>query len=110
MTPICPNCGCSLVRLGVPPDHAARYEYRGEEFLFCCEGCVDSFKEDPDTYLEQVKGWVVCPTCLAEKPKAVTVSITHDGSEVHFCRCPGCIEEFRRRPQVLLARLAYETG
>jgi YHS domain-containing protein len=105
MTPICPNCGCSLVRLGVSREHAAKYEYRGQEYLFCCEGCVESFRENPETYLAEIGDWVVCPTCLAEKPKHLTVSITHGAREVHFCRCPGCIEEFRKRPDELLARM-----
>jgi YHS domain-containing protein len=107
MTPLCPTCGCSLVRLGLPRERAAKYEYRGEELLFCCDGCVESFKESPDAYLEQIKDWIVCPTCLGEKPKAMTVSITHDGTEVYFCRCPYCVEEFRKRPQELLPRLAH---
>jgi hypothetical protein len=39
-SPICPACGCSLVRLGVPTDKASRYRYRDTEYLFCCQGCV----------------------------------------------------------------------
>lgn len=108
MTPICPACGCSLVRLGVSRERAARLEYRGEELLFCCEGCVETFRRDPATYLEQIEGWIVCPSCLAEKPAEMTVSIEHEGDEVRFCRCPGCVEAFRRRPEELLERLTQE--
>ena len=106
-TPVCPTCGCSLVRLGLSREDAAHYEYGGEELLFCCEGCVNTFRQSPDTYLEQVEDWIVCPTCLGEKPKSMTVSITHNGTEVYFCRCPYCVEEFRKRPDELLARLAH---
>lgn len=105
MSPICPTCGCSLVRLDIEREDAARYEHRGAE-LFCCQGCVELFREDPDTYLEEIRDWVVCPTCLAEKPKHLTVSISHEGHEVRFCRCPRCRDEFHRRPAELLARLA----
>jgi len=48
---------------------------------------------------------LVCPACLAEKPKAMTVSISHEGNEVRFCRCPCCVDEFRKRPGELLAQL-----
>ncbi|UJA19812.1 YHS domain-containing protein [Thermoleophilia bacterium SCSIO 60948] len=106
MSPICPTCGCSLVRLGIKREEADRLEYRGEELLFCCAGCVEAFREKPDEYLAEVRDWIVCPTCLAEKPKHLTVSITHGDMEVHFCRCPCCTEEFRKRPDDLLARLA----
>lgn len=105
MTAICPTCGCSLVRLGIGSDQAAVHEHRGERLLFCCRACVELFEQEPDRYLAEVRDWIVCPTCLAEKPNHLTVSITHDGEEVAFCRCPGCVEEFRRRPRELLERL-----
>ncbi len=46
-TPICPTCGCSLVRLGVSKDQATVYRFEGEERLFCCQGCLDLFVTDP---------------------------------------------------------------
>lgn len=106
MSPICPTCGCSLVRLGIDRAGAATYEYLGEQLLFCCSGCLAIFKEDPERFLDEIRDWIVCPTCLAEKPKELTVAINHQGRKVHFCRCPGCVEEFKRRPEELLARLA----
>jgi len=60
----------------------------------------------PGRYLKEIADWIVCPTCLAEKPKQLTVSITHEDREIHFCRCPHCVETFRRRPDALLVRLA----
>ncbi len=105
MSPICPTCGCSLVRLGIERSDAARLEHEGNELLFCCEPCADLFKQEPDRYLGEIRDWVVCPTCLAEKPKHLTVSITHEGTEVAFCRCPCCVDEFRKRPDELLERL-----
>ncbi|MBA3262402.1 MAG: hypothetical protein H0T69_08045 [Thermoleophilaceae bacterium] len=106
MTPICPACGCSLVRLGVIRADAVRLEHRGQELLFSCRRCAEVFGEDPDRYLGEIADWIVCPTCLAEKPKALSVSISHEGRDIHFCRCPGCLEEFQRRPAELLGRLA----
>lgn len=103
---ICPTCGCSLVRLGVEVAGAPVAVHDGVEHRFCCRGCAEAFAADPAGYLAEIADWVVCPTCLGEKPRALTVAIEHEGSEVRFCRCPGCLEEFRRRPAELLARLA----
>jgi len=105
VTPICPTCGCSLVRLGINPDEAASYEYEGRKLLFCCQACADLFVERPEQYLDEIRDWIVCPTCLAEKPKHLTVTISHEGQHVHFCRCPCCVDEFRKRPDELLERL-----
>lgn len=106
VSPICPTCGCSLVRLGINRGEAARTERGGREFLFCCQGCADLFGENPDQFLDEIRDWIVCPTCLAEKPKHLTVSISHEGQQVHFCRCPCCVDEFRRRPAELLECLS----
>lgn len=105
MSPICPTCGCSLVRLGIKRENAASYEYEGQELLFCCQRCAELFREKPDMYLEEIRDWIVCPTCLAEKPKHLTVSIVHDRQQIHFCRWPCCVEEFEKRPDELLERL-----
>ena len=105
MSPICPTCGCSLVRLEITRADAASYVHEGHELLFCCQGCVEIFERDPEKYLEEVRDWIVCPTCLAEKPKAMTVSISQEGQQVYFCRCPCCVDEFRKRPDELLAQL-----
>lgn len=102
---ICPFCGCSLVRLGITRADATSYAHEGEKWWFCCQGCLDGFLDDPPKYLTEVRDWIVCPTCLAEKPKQVTVSISHEGQKVHFCRCPCCIEDFFKRPAELVERL-----
>ena len=95
-TPICPTCGCSLVRLGIPKDKAVPISLGGEPHLFCCRGCVDLFTEDPQSYLQETKDLIVCPTCLAEKPSQQAVELTVAGEKVHFCRCPHCVEAFQK--------------
>ena len=104
-TPICPTCGCSLARLGVSRGSAAPGRYGGIEYLFCCEGCRETFATDPERYLAQIRDVVVCPACLAEKPKAVMVAVEHEGTIVYFCGCPGCFTAFRRDPGRVLAQL-----
>jgi YHS domain-containing protein len=103
---ICPTCSCSLVRLGVDLSSATTEVYEGVEHRFCCEGCAEAFRANPAAYLAEIADWVVCPVCLGEKPRTMTVATEHDGLEVRLCRCPGCLREFQRRPDELLARMA----
>ncbi len=37
-TPICPACGCSLIRLGLHKDKAVFYHYNDKQYWFCCDG------------------------------------------------------------------------
>jgi YHS domain-containing protein len=104
-SPICPYCGCSLARLGLSREDATSFTHEGQELLFCCQGCLDGFKADPERYLAEIRDWIVCPTCLAEKPRELTVSIEHEGQTVYFCRCPGCVKRFESDPEPLRARL-----
>jgi len=104
-TPICPTCGCSLARLGVRREDAAHGHHEGNEYLFCCDGCRDTFMTEPERYLAQIRDVVVCPACLAEKPRAVMVAVEHGETTVHFCGCPGCFNAFRRDPEGVLAWL-----
>ena len=102
---MCPTCGCSLVRLRIARADGVTASYQGEEHYFCCQGCADLFAEKPGVYLSEIRDWIVCPTCLAEKPRSLSVSIEHEGQQVWFCRCPCCVEEFRKRPTELIERM-----
>ena len=104
-TLICPACGCSLVRLGISKDKATTHRHEGNEYFFCCQGCVDVFAADPEKRLEETKDLIVCPACLAEKPPQSVVSVEHAGKEIFFCRCPYCQEVFRKDPDYYMTRL-----
>jgi YHS domain-containing protein len=30
------------------------YEYKGKIYNFCCSGCIDEFKKEPDKYIKKV--------------------------------------------------------
>ena len=105
-TLLCPTCGCSLVRLGISKDKATPYTYNHEEYHFCCQGCADIFDTAPEKYLQELSGLIVCPVCLAEKPKDVAVRLEIAGEEVHFCRCTHCQDMFRNAPDCYKKRLA----
>jgi len=104
-TLICPTCGCSLVRLGISKDKATIYTHAGRDYFFCCKGCVDVFVTDPKNRIEETKDLVICPTCLAEKNPQSAVSLEHDGKEIYFCRCPHCVDMFKKNPSYYLMRL-----
>jgi len=104
-TLICRTCGCSLVRLGISKDKSATYRHNGEEYHFCCQGCVGLFITDPQKYFQETKDLIVCPTCLAEKPLQWSVKIKITDQEVHFCRCPYCVDVFKKNPNFYIKRL-----
>jgi len=104
-TPICPTCGCSLVRLGIKKGKSVIHRHDGEHYHFCCQGCVDVFITDPQKHLQETNDLIVCPTCLAEKPLKYTVKMEIDKREVYFCRCPYCAELFKKNPDFYINRL-----
>lgn len=104
-TPICPTCGCSLVRLGIGMKDAPAHSHDNEEYYFCCDGCVDQFITDPRKYLRETGGLIVCPVCLTEKPLDLTTKLEFEGDEIHFCRCPLCLAEFNKNPEYYINRL-----
>ena len=105
MTLICPTCGCSLVRLGISEKDSVAHQHGGKEYRFCCQACVDVFTTSPEERLEETKDLIVCPTCLAEKPRNWAVEMKIGDQEVYFCRCPYCPEVFRKNPDFYGERL-----
>jgi YHS domain-containing protein len=104
-SPICPACGCSLVRLRIRLSDAVPVVHNDSIYHVCCSGCAEVFSQDPDRYLDEIKDTLVCPSCLAEKQPEQTVTIEHDGQVIHLCRCPHCREAFEKEPVRLLERL-----
>ena len=104
-TLICSTCGCSLVRLGISREEAAIHVHDGNEYYFCCQGCVDVFLTDPQKYLDETTDLIVCPSCLAEKPPSSAVRLEIAGQVVSFCRCPYCPEVFQINPEFYRSRL-----
>ncbi len=104
-TEICPTCGCSLVRLRIKKEYSVPYSHNDKEYQFCCQGCLDIFKTDPEKYLQEISNLVVCPVCLKEKPIEWTSKLEHQGTTFHFCRCPHCEQQFKKKPEHFIKRL-----
>ena len=81
---LCPTCGCSLVRLGIDPLSAPSTDHQGQEYRFCCEGCVTLFLENPQLYVEEIKDVVICPICLGEKTRGQALCVNINGESIYF--------------------------
>jgi len=51
---ICPVLGGNI-------DKNIYVDYQGQRIYFCCKGCDDEFKKNPDKYLEKMKSQGVTP-------------------------------------------------
>ncbi len=104
-TPICPTCGCSLVRLGISTELSTFHSHHREDYQFCCQGCVDLFITHPEKYLLETSDLIVCPVCLAEKPMRWAAKLRIGEQDVYFCRCPHCQELFKKNSGFYIKRL-----
>jgi YHS domain-containing protein len=70
--------------------------YLGKEYLFCCNGCVKKFKDEPMNYIkEEIK----CPVMGETADKSVFTVV--DGVKYYFC-CKSCVKKFEKEPQKYL--------
>lgn len=94
------------------------YEYKGTTYYFCCDNCIESFKKNPEKYInqeshegqehmhqhgedharEQGEDTVVDPVC-GMKLKKSDAKATHEynGKTYYFCM-EGCKEKFVKEP------------
>ncbi len=107
-TPICPTCGCSLVRLGIDKSEAVASSHEGTKYYFCCDGCLEQFATDPLKHIRETRGLIVCPVCLTEKSLNLTRKLDLDGEDFYFCRCPLCMDAFNENPEYYIKRLTGE--
>lgn len=103
-TPICPGCGCSLIRLGISREKAVYFVYDSKDYYFCCRDCLSSFLDDPTTHIQRLEHTFVCPVCLGEKDVTEGVKLNADGAELFFCRCATCMRRFDGNREFYLRR------
>ena len=63
------------------------------------------FVNNPERYIEETKDLIVCPTCLAEKPKKNATLLNIDGQDVYFCHCPHCMDLYKKDTEFYINRL-----
>jgi YHS domain-containing protein len=82
-------------------------DYEGKRIYFCCQGCVETFKKDPEKYVSMMeKDGVVlesvahaeekCP--VSGEPVDKAIYTEYEGTRVYFC-CNRCLEEFKKDPE-----------
>ncbi len=118
-----PVCGMSVD----PAKAAASVEYEHKLYHFCCKGCAEKFKADPQRYLSPSYK----PGGMSHKPQMVSIggmghaatanklqrdpvcgmnvdaakaaaTFVHKGATYYFC-CKGCAEKFKADPAKYLA-------
>ena len=98
---------CPVSGMAVNPE--VYVDHDGKRIYFCCEGCVDKFKQDPDTYLEKMnkdgitlqdipegEDAIVCP--VSGEPANKEIFTEYQGEKIHFC-CEDCKAMFLKSPE-----------
>ena len=86
---------------GGPVSEKYRAEYNGQYVYVCCEGCVNEFKKNPETFVakmskeerELIKTNEVCP--VSGEPIDKTKFVEFEGRKVYFC-CDHCVEKYKK--------------
>jgi Cu+-exporting ATPase len=92
--PVDPVCGMT-----VAAESEHRLEHEGRTYNFCCNGCLEKFRGDPDAHLFKDP---VCGMTVAPDGAHRTV---HDGRSYLFC-CAGCLGKFQADPAAYLSAAA----
>ena len=110
-----PVCGMSVDPSAGKPS----CEYKGTTYHFCCSGCMDRFKAEPEKYLapdympmgmpmkmkhggKKAAAEAKDPVCgMTVKPESAAGSFEHDGTTYTFCS-EHCLEKFKADPGAFL--------
>ena len=80
-------------------------DYNGKRVYFCCSGCIDTFKKDPEKYMEKMKEAGVtlesAPCPVSGKPSSQEVFTEYQGEKIYFCSSD-CKEKFLKNPEKYL--------
>jgi YHS domain-containing protein len=86
-------------------------DYKGKSYYFCCAGCIDEFKKDPEKYAaggeftlrqpskDEIGRTRQCPVNKAEFPVTPeTPVLDYKGKSYFFC-CSSCVDQFKQTPE-----------
>lgn len=46
---------CPVMKGEIVEEYAVHIEYKGKVYSFCCPGCIEEFKKDPEKYVKIVE-------------------------------------------------------
>ncbi|MBN2320972.1 MAG: HAD-IC family P-type ATPase, partial [Acidobacteria bacterium] len=88
---------------------AGEWKYKGRTYYFCNPGCLEKFRQDPESYLPmdetiQTGEAETCtdsevrdPVCgMTFEPSRAAAKMEYKGKTYYFC-CSGCLARFRRK-------------
>jgi len=86
---------------GGPVVEKWRTEYQGQYVYLCCQGCVDEFNKNAETFVakmskeerEAIKTNTTCP--VSGEPIDKTKSVEFEGRKVYFC-CDHCVDKYKK--------------
>jgi|GEM_PF-477101 len=70
------------------------YKYNNSEYYFCCNGCLEKFKKDPEAYLNKTTDIV----CGMSVDKRAAIKASYEGKDYFFCN-EGCKTAFEKDPK-----------
>ena len=85
----CPVSGEKVLKA----EAAGPYKFKGEEIYFCCNGCQEKFKADPEKYINKAHD-VICGMTVDKK---TAKKVTHNGEDYYFCS-DQCVKSFKKDP------------
>lgn len=97
-----PVCGMS-----VTPASKHHYEYQGDDYYFCCAGCLNKFSANPEKYLHNSDDGGGDDAALTDPVCGMSVTtdsnhhFQYQGDDYYFC-CAGCKNKFSDNPEKYL--------
>jgi len=75
------------------------YDYEGKTYYFCGEGCINSFVQNPQQYLQPKPSIAIDPVCHMEVDIATAhYQSEYQGTTYYFCAA-GCKTRFDKDPE-----------
>ena len=94
-TVVDPVCGMKIKK----SEAKATYEYNGNTYYFCMEGCKEKFVKEPAKYVNADENKVACAVSGSTFNKSDAFgSMEYDGKTYYFC-CAGCKTKFEKDPE-----------
>ena len=86
---------------GGPVSEKYRTEYQGQYVYVCCEGCLNEFNKNPESFVakmskeerEAIKVNETCP--VSGEPIDKGKSVEFEGRKVYFC-CDHCMDKYKK--------------